>query len=71
MSADTSRDPIEGTWAGLKTWRCPLSGYTVAEEPGVDAYTRVRNYTESMFPVLPEPDMPPDKKPGTKRKETA
>jgi len=53
MSED--RNPIQGIWAGLVTWQCPISGYTVAEEPGIDAYQRVKNYTESMYPPVPKP----------------
>ncbi len=61
MSAD--REPVKGTWGGLTQWICPITGYAVIEEPGIDAYARVKGYTATMFPDAPEPE-PVEPKPA-------
>lgn len=77
-----NREPVKGTWAGLTQWICPITGYAVIEEPGIDAYARVKAYTDSLYPEIPEPEPitpepaivsvaePPVVTTGKKRKES-
>ncbi|HQY30519.1 MAG TPA: hypothetical protein PK691_04505 [Thermomicrobiales bacterium] len=55
--AQDDRDPVQGTWAGRVTWMCPIDGYTVVEESGIDARAKVVTYTNAMYPLPDEPEV--------------